>query len=64
MAKHSLLHRADCHASGTAEQYAAAIKGQLEPIYLCAHHSKTLHASLTAEGWTVVVLNEKVPVPA
>ena len=65
MAKHSLLHRADCHASGIAEQYAAAIKDDNEPVFLCAHHL-TRHADwLDANGWTVVILNAPlVKVPA
>lgn len=63
MADRGLLHRADCHASGTAEQYAAAVKGSAT-IYLCAHHTNTHTAWFAGNGWQVVLLNVKEPVPA
>lgn len=59
MAKHSLLHRADCHASGTAEQFAAALKDGHEPVFLCAHHADRHTPWLAAHGWTIVVLNDR-----
>jgi hypothetical protein len=61
MAKHPLVHRADCEASGVTPQFAAAVKGDLEPIYLCEHHTGQHTAALVANGWTVVILNAKVP---
>jgi hypothetical protein len=64
MAKHSLLHRADCEASGTAEQFAAALKDGHEPVFLCAHHTDKHTAWLDANEWTIVILNERAPVPA
>lgn len=63
MAKHWLLHRADCHASGVAEQYAAAVKGQLT-IYLCAHHAQRFVDILPAKGWRIVSINDRETVPA
>jgi len=63
MADIGLVRRADCHASGTAEQYAAAVKGSLT-IYLCAHHTNAHSTALAANGWRVVLLNVKEPVPA
>lgn len=34
----NLLHRADCHASGSTPRYAVvAIPGCAEPLNLCAH---------------------------
>lgn len=63
MAKHSLLHRADCHASGVAEQYAAAVKGTAT-IYLCAHHAQRFVDILPAQGWRIVSINDKETVPA
>ena len=64
MAKHSLLHRADCEASGSAPQFAAALKDGHEPVFLCAHHTDRHSEVLAAKGWVIVVLNEKAPVPA
>ena len=64
MAKHSLLHRADCEASGVGPQYAAALKDGLEPVFLCKHHTKQHTAWLEANEWTVVILNEREPVTA
>ena len=63
MADIGLLHRADCHASGTAEQHSAAVKGAAT-IYLCAHHSRTHSERLTSEGWLVVSLDHMEAVPA
>lgn len=63
MAKHSLLHRADCHASGVAEQYAAAVKGTLT-IYLCAHHAQRFVDTLPALGWRIVHINDRETVLA
>ena len=59
-----LTHRADCHASGTAAQYAAAVKGDLEPVFLCAHHTHTLTDALERQGWTLIHLNDNEKVPA
>jgi len=56
-----LTHRADCEASGVTPQHAAAIKGHLEPVYLCEHHTRRHTPALQADGWTIVVLNAKVP---
>jgi hypothetical protein len=33
----SLLHRADCHASGSVDKFAVVAIGELEPFNLCAH---------------------------
>ena len=64
MAKHSLLHRADCHGSGSAPQFAAAFKDGLEPVFLCAHCTTKHNAWLDEHEWTIVILNEREPVPA
>ena len=61
MARHQLTHRADCEASGVTPQFAAAYKGDLEPIFLCEHHTGRHTPALLANGWTIVVLNAKVP---
>lgn len=58
-----LLHRADCHASGIAEQFAAAVKGEAT-VYLCAHHTNRNADWFAVNGWAVYVLNVKEPVPA
>ena len=62
MADIGLLHRADCHASGVAERYAAAVKGTAT-IYLCAHHAHRHLDALVDQGWRLVPLEvaEKVP---
>ena len=62
MAKHPLLHRADCEASGVAPQYSAILKDGCEPVFLCEHHTRRHTAALATKGWVIVVLNEKAPV--
>lgn len=61
MAKHPLLHRADCEASGVAPQFAAALKDGHEPIFLCEHHTKQHTPWLDTHHWTIVILNEREP---
>lgn len=48
-----LLHRADCHASGTAATAARAIKGEHGPINLCHHCAGTHRTALETRGWLV-----------
>lgn len=57
------MHRADCHASGVAEQFAAAVKGTAT-IYLCAHHATRHLDALVDGGWTIVSLQAVSKVPA
>ena len=55
MAK-SLIHRADCHASGSAPKFAiVAIPGRIEPLNMCGH-CLNRHAAKLREMEAVIEL--------